>query len=623
MIVQEVTTPVRLLARLFDLCRWQVVYLRLAPGVSSSPWMARLDLTALGSLDLTSRGPEEAANGCIRLVDGWQVSELNSLLIRLAKCPVDAEAVLRVALLRRLTASSADAFTIDTWVRSTEPRSVAIFARSWWDAALLRSYLVPRVKVFDASHRVNFLFRRVSEALTNARIRVFGALRDLSWFGSQLSSDKSPEVEIEYQPLAGLPSKAGVAMFLPKGLSYSTLYSYDFWTSPVPSSPISSKQLTFFSRLPARDPQGQPCAPYPQTAGVWTDLRATIGLLRRIPLRIIMKTRWRVLWNQCATVARAQSLALALRRDLPNAGLAVFSFEIQIPQDLVLALKIGGIQSAAVSERPALLFRSIAPYAVDVLFTAGPAFSCAVQESSAVFASSTTAVGLWRTDLVFEAREKQRPKLLSELRSGFRHVVLVLPFELHPDEDPSTYPLVTGVAAITDFLQDILRLATKMNDTLFVIRGKTDRWLSEPSCAQMVSRVCVQRNLLVDRDYVTPGRTYELAAFADAVVARPTSLVDELLAIGLPCVVHDFTRNATNLARSTYSYLPRMVWAESWDELETRLEFALEDGGKHFRTQWEPDRTRLFGDLSDGSVRHRVRDLLELLAVRTCSARGV
>ena len=135
--------------------------------------MRRLDLTQLEGLDLTWRGPEEPARQCVRLVSRWQVSDLNATLVRMTGAPTEASDVLRVAVLRRLTAGCADAFTIDTWIRSIRPASVIVFARCWWNAALLRDYLNPYVRVFASPKFVSGLWRHTSRGLRKV-LRLYG-----------------------------------------------------------------------------------------------------------------------------------------------------------------------------------------------------------------------------------------------------------------------------------------------------------------------------------------------------------------------------------------------------------------------------------------------------------------
>jgi hypothetical protein len=326
------------------------------------------------------------------------------------------------------------------------------------------------------------------------------------------------------------------------------------------------------------------------------------------------RTKPSVLWNQVATIGRARLLAEALDRVVPRAEFAVLAFEIQFPTDLLLALGMLGIRTAAVQERPATAFRAIVPFAVDTLLTAGPGFTDAVHHSRAIATQHVVDVGLWRTDLALSARSKARPDFVEEAAGQGSRLVVVLPFDLRPGEDPREYPLVTGTQAVNDFIADIVRLARSMPTVSFVVRGKSSLWMEHPSCLEAVSLVEAQENVIADREFDTPGRSYSIAAWADAVIGRPTSLIDELLAIGTPCVVHDFAGNATNIARTTYRYLPRHLWAESAEELAEKVTAILRDGGAGFRAQWEPGRAALYGDYCDGHVRERVRKVLQGLA---------
>ena len=120
-------------------------------------------------------------------------------------------------------------------------------------------------------------------------------------------------------------------------------------------------------------------------------------------------------------------------------------------------------------------------------------------------------------------------------------------------------------------------------------------------------------NIVVSRDYETFNESYRLCAWADLVIAKHTSVVDEVLSVGVPCVAHDYTPNSKDLSRLLVPYLPRDIWAEDFNELRGRIALALTNEGRDFYRLWEPHRMALYGDFSDGHVRSRARAIFELM----------
>jgi hypothetical protein len=173
--------------------------------------------------------------------------------------------------------------------------------------------------------------------------------------------------------------------------------------------------------------------------------------------------------------------------------------------------------------------------------------------------------------------------------------------------------LAVGVQPITHFLEDLEDLAERRPDVFIVIRGKNDNWVTDERFSGIAARIDALSNITVSRNYGALNESYRLCAAADLVIAKQTSLVDEVLAFGIPCVLHDYTRNSRDLARPSVAYLPRRLWAENSGEFNDAVDFSLEDDGEAYREWWEPHRIRIYGKLNDGSVRARARAYLSTL----------
>ena len=94
------------------------------------------------------------------------------------------------------------------------------------------------------------------------------------------------------------------------------------------------------------------------------------------------------------------------------------------------------------------------------------------------------------------------------------------------------------------------------------------------------------------------------------VIAKPTSLADEVLALGIPCLLHDYTHNCEGFAVNNLAYLPRELWCLDSTEFTVKVDSIL-DKAEEFDEWWKPVKQVIYGGLSDGHVRARVRETIE------------
>ena len=144
--------------------------------------------------------------------------------------------------------------------------------------------------------------------------------------------------------------------------------------------------------------------------------------------------------------------------------------------------------------------------------------------------------------------------------------------------------------------------------------------LSDPRFADLAEVIGATANIEVSRDYEQLNGSYSLCAHADLVLAKYTSLADEMLAMGTPCVVHDFTPNSSGFLRPVGRHLPAGIWAEDPDDWLGKVRFALSERGAAFREWWEPHRLEVFGTSDDGTVRDRIRRTVGDLDARSAKA---
>jgi len=394
-------------------------------------------------------------------------------------------------------------------------------------------------------------------------------------------------------------------VYLPhRGISYGNLFRWDQFFSSDPESPLCPSNMIALTYTP-----GSTGGLMPEVALIhgpsWKRLKQYLSLAVRGLL--------------AARSTKDLSLALQLARDCErildytrqikspasSAQVAVLAYDMLVPPPVAIALLAAEIRSIATQERPAAAYLPWLPIILDTFLTAGPCFRNSLMEKPTTFLRQSQDVGMWRTDLIHDARQLPCPKILAAAKDAGKSIVLALPFHAEPDQYSSMASIATSWATAKCFLRDVVALSRVKPECFFVIRGKDANWWNMESFQEEVDAIKLAPNLWMDLDYESLNRSYLVLGHSSAVIARHTSLVDEALALDIPAVLHDYSHNMQVMYQRAFSYLPERLWAHNYEELLEGLDFALEGDGERFRTWWRPFRSEIFGDLNNGSVRVR------------------
>ena len=608
MVLLELGWPELAIAFVCRLAGQQVAYFKQRTGGSQLRDVLRklgIELIALESaksVNMSEHSSGISAMAALRCIDKWTLDFPDSLdqLQRVDRAFMhDA---LRAALLRRFAEQSVDVFKLDAWVRGSRHRPIIVVVRSAWTRALLQ----------EAGILVRILRLPLVESLGSGR-RVCGlAIRNLfKWLASTVHHSSFPNPGDLTSSEAPLPAHMpSILLVFNRGLDYGPLYSYRFLLSSEIDSPLYKSHvggLTIQGGDFAQEFQVQPLPPGGDLAkrfGRWLLLYRGLRKSSRGKCPAFVSS-----W-MAGLLARSEFQAKYLQRTFPRVSIAVLAYDIQIPSSLTIAFHLAGIRSVAVHERPASAFDMSSSLIVDTLLTASPFFSARALASPSVAVRRVTAVGMWRTDLLNEAKYLQPPPDFQRAQSERKKIVLALPYHLLYSGDQASHPVVSSAESLRHFLEGIIGVASRRPDTYVVIRGKNCDWLSDRRFGDLVAQIARQPNLKVDTDYTTVNKSYNLALHASLIIAKPTSLADEALAYGIPCLLHDYTHNSQGFAVNNLSYLPRELWCLNDSELTTKVDAFL-DEREAFDQWWGPIGAATYGALSDGNVRRRIREIIE------------
>ena len=389
---------------------------------------------------------------------------------------------------------------------------------------------------------------------------------------------------------------------LNRDIKYGSLYSYEDLLPRDSTSMWSIGQVRFLSRTGGALSNGMPAdaypTPKPQVAIALTSVSKLIRLVLR-PRSI--RTRW----HEHVLQQRAADVARVLHQRYPHARAALLAFDIQLPVYLIAGLEYAGIRTVALQERPAISFDHAASSIAGTILSASTFFAEALRASPVVSSKNVIPVGMWRTDLLQTELQVARGETPPE-----RPTVLVLPYHAEPPLHRPSDPMCTSIEILISFLSDIIALAERHNAVHFIVRAKNADWLLDSRTTTERDALTRLGNVTLDDNYSTLNRTYQLAAHSSLIIAKPTSLIDEALACGIPCVVHDYTHNASNYASSLLTYLPRRLWALDRAELLAKVQEVLTDNVGSPRVS-SRDLQAIYGLWADGKVRQRIHAYLD------------
>ena len=405
----------------------------------------------------------------------------------------------------------------------------------------------------------------------------------------------------------GRPGSVKAIVILNQGLTYGNMFSYQDLLPGNNSSAWSPRRVGFVSTKGGVLVNGRTAVPFPPPPSpskiLGSSTSIIVSLLRKPSCA-------KSIWARHVLDSRAASAGAYFRMQFPCAQAALLAFDVQVPVHVVLGLERVGIRTVSLQERPALSFDCAAPTITGEMLTASDLFNERVLTSPACAVRSARPIGMWRTDLLEDYR-----KITTTAEDASRPLILALPYHVDDNGKRAVDPVPTSTRSVGAFLEDIALIASAYPECDIVVRSKNSQWTVDGRLEEVRRALIACGNVILDSDYSTLNRSYQLASKASLIVAKPTSLVDEALAFGVPCIVHDFTHNHVGYGQALLPYLPHQLWASSRDEFLARVDWVL-NNPEGFENWWEPHRKRIYGDWADGDVRKRLHRVLEEMLIQ-------
>ena len=392
-------------------------------------------------------------------------------------------------------------------------------------------------------------------------------------------------------------------IFVPhQGFNYGNLFTFDYFLESDPSSPLCKSNIGLLSYSDINsDGFGD---------HLYIENKIDIGYIykyfkTKVKFSFYLRGKQfkflkNYIFTTCIQALRSKEL---IQNTYPHSKIAFFAYQFNAPDHLLIALRLAGIESWAELGRPMFAVSNWSKINSHTVLSPSDKFLEFLEESEACAAEKVISVGMWKTDMLLSKKSKK-------LYSNNKYLCVVLPYHTTSEAD-SLLNLYLSKNSFEHFILDIIECAILYPDVDFMVRGKNSDWLNNNDYSALQNRLNFQENITVSDNYETLNESYNLCSAADFIIGKYTSLIDESLAVNIPSIIHDYTHNTNNISRTYINYLPRRLWAESFNELCLQINFCLDRSGDTFNEWWEPYRLSLYGKLNNGLVVERTRQQIK------------
>jgi hypothetical protein len=287
-----------------------------------------------------------------------------------------------------------------------------------------------------------------------------------------------------------------------------------------------------------------------------------------------------------------------------GAKIALVGYEILFPKALALALDSLNIKTIGITERYLIGFTNNHTANINTLLSISEYTSGAIKKSDRFLVNSIFPVGQVRTDHFFDNNiHKSKNK---------KKRVIVLDYHIENDFKREKFELFLNWKNDIYFRNEILSLAESHPEIEFIFRGKNCDWYKNRFHKNIILKINRLPNVSVDTDYsLNYWKSYHLCASADLIIARPTSLAEECISMGLDVIVMDYGINyKTQVSR----FLPKLLrehYCHSFNQLNSKFNFWKKNQYVTKKELKIKIKKKLFSNLTDGKVKLRIENYLK------------
>ena len=290
-----------------------------------------------------------------------------------------------------------------------------------------------------------------------------------------------------------------------------------------------------------------------------------------------------------------------------NAKLVLVGYDILFPTILSLAFESLKIRTIAIQERFLPTFMSHYSFLMDTYLCNSELVCKTIKKSNNMFVNNCIPCGQIRSDIL-----KNHQKNITTKNKRFS----IVAFDFHSNCDFNGNRLGVYINWRTNasFYKDLCNLAEGFPEVDIIIRGKNSDWTKIPYFKDVLNKVNIIPNIWIDDDYSELNKQYKLASRSDLVIAKYTSIGDEIIAVGKRVIYYDYFPNSSHYFASGYfNYNNCNVYAYSYMQLEQMVQTVL-NGGELLTDKELLELQVITNNIpADGKVKSRVMENLDFI----------
>jgi hypothetical protein len=294
-----------------------------------------------------------------------------------------------------------------------------------------------------------------------------------------------------------------------------------------------------------------------------------------------------------------------------NAKLVLVGYDILFPKILSLAFESLKIRTIATQERFMPTFFSHFSFSIDTYLCNSQLVFDTIKTSNDKFVNNLIPCGQIRSDTLINYKK-------NITNENERFTIVAFDYESNSDFDNNRLRVCGNWSQNIIFYKDLCSLAEEFPQVDIIIRGKNANWISIPFFKDVLNTINATSNVWIDEDYSKLNRQYKLASRSDLVIAKYTSIGDEVMALGKRVIYYDYFPNSTHYFASEYfKYNNYNVYAYSYIQLEQMVQSIL--NGFELLTDAEVLELQILinNAPADGKAKHRVMKALDTIYAET------
>jgi len=230
-----------------------------------------------------------------------------------------------------------------------------------------------------------------------------------------------------------------------------------------------------------------------------------------------------------------------------------------------------------------------------------------IKKSNNMFVNNCIPCGQIRSDILINHQK-------NTTTNNKRFAIVAFDFHSSSDFNVNRLGVYINWRTNASFYKDLCNLAKGFPEVDIIIRGKNSDWTKIPYFKDVLNQVNIIPNIWIDDDYSELNKQYKLVSRSDLVIAKYTSIGDEIIAVGKRVIYYDYFPNSSHYFASGYfNYNNCNVYAYSYIQLEQMVQTVL-NGGELLTDKELLELQVVTNNIpADGKVKSRVMENLDII----------